>query len=109
MDARGRVSRARRRLDRGGAAFADSAVDRRRLLRRRDAELAVEDANAVAVLGERQGALAARAVEADQPAVRGFVERIEREPAAGVLDRADTLSARRAAVGETVEDGSELA
>ena len=58
------TSGVRRWLDRGGAALADGVVDGGRLFGRGDAELAVEDADAVAVLRERSGALAARAVEA---------------------------------------------
>ena len=77
------------------AAFADRVVDGGRLLGRCDAELAVEDPDAVAVLRERGGALAARAVERDEPAVRGLVERIEREPASRVLDRAHARSRSR--------------
>ena len=68
----------------------------------------MEDADAVAVLSKRGRRLAALAVEADQAAVRAFVERVQREPATGVLDRSHLVSVRRAAVGETVEDGSQL-
>src|SRR5438309_9185941 len=70
-----------------GASLADSAVRGGRLLGRRDSEFTVEDANALSVLPERRGPLAARAVERQQPAVRGLVERIEREPPARVLYR----------------------
>ena len=78
------------------------------LLGRRDAELAMEDPDAVAVLRERRGALAARAVERDQPSVRGLVERVERETPSRMLDRAQRVAAGSAAVGEPVEDAAEL-
>ena len=68
----------------------------------------MEDAHAVAVLRERDGALAARAVERDQSSVRGLVQRVEGEPPARVLDRAQRVAAGSAAVGEPVEDASEL-
>ena len=69
----------------------------------------MQGADALAVLRERGSPLAARAVELDQPPVRRLVERIEREPAAGVLDRARMAPARAEALGEPVEDGAELA
>jgi hypothetical protein len=76
-----------------------------RLLGRRHAELAVKDADAVAVLSEGRSALSAGAVERDQPAMRGLVERIEREPPPRVLDRPHSVGA----VGEAIEDRAELA
>ena len=63
----------------GRPALAHGVVRSGRLLGRRDAELAVEDPDAVAVLRECRGPLAARPVQGDQPAVRRFVERIESE------------------------------
>ena len=66
-------------------------------------------ADALAVLRERGSPLTARAVELDQPPVRGLVERIECEPAARVLDRARMAAPRAEALGEAVEHGTELA
>ena len=51
-----------------------------------DAELAVEDANAFAVLAEGESALARPGVELHECAVSRFVEGVEGEPALGVGD-----------------------
>ena len=102
--ARARVAR----LGRGRAALANGVVGVGGLLGRRDAELAMEDPDAVAVLRERRGALAARAVERDQSSVRGLVERVEGETPSRMLDRSQRVAAGSAAVGEPVEDAAEL-
>ena len=81
-----------------------------RLLGRRDAELAMQGADALAVLRERRGPLAARAVELDQPPVR-------RSRCSGSsASRRRACSIARAwlprapsALGEPVEDAAELA
>ena len=108
MRPRAHAAVSRRRFDGSCAPLADRAVDRGRLLRRRHAELAVERADAVAVLRERLRPLAALTVERDQAPVRGLVERVEHEPPSRVLDRAHPVAGRRAEVGEPVEDGSQL-
>ncbi len=69
----------------------------------------MEGANALAVLAERGGPLAARPVELDQPPMGRLVQRLERQPAAGVLDRAHVAPARTEPLGEAVEHGPELA
>ena len=59
------------------------------------AELLAERAHAVAVLGERRRAVAVERVQPDQLAVRRLVQRVEREPALRVADRAAVLAALR--------------
>ena len=69
----------------------------------------MQGADALAVLRERRSPLAARAVELDQPSMRRLVQRLERQPAAGVLDRADVAPAGAEPLGEPVEDAPQLA
>ncbi len=75
----------RRHHRRGGGRLqrplADRLVQPRRLLQRRHAQLARQRAHALAVLGERRGAVALLRVEPDQRAVRRLVQRVELEPA----------------------------
>ena len=66
---------------------ADRVVQLGRDAERRDAELTVEHANALAVLRERVTPAPRRGVELDQPSVRRLVQLIEREPLAGARDR----------------------
>ena len=76
---------------------------RRGLVHRRHAELLAERAHTVAVLRERRRPVAVERVQADQLAVRGLVQRIEREPALRVADRAAVL----AALGERAHEPPE--
>ena len=69
----------------------------------------MQRADALAVLRERRGPLAARGVELDQAPMGRLVQRVEREPAAGVLDRAHVAPARAEPLGEPIEDRPELA
>ena len=90
-------------------SFAYSVVGGGGLLGRRDAELAMQRADALAVLRERSGPLAARPVELDQAPMGCLVQRLERQPAPGVLDRAHVAPARTEPFGETIEHRPQLA
>ncbi len=102
----------RRRAGAGGdeRPLAHLLEQRRGLVHRADAELLAERAHAVAVLGERGRAVAVERVEADQLAVRGLVQRVEREPALRVADRAcRTRRASRERAHQAPERRAELA
>ncbi len=62
-------------------------IERRRLVERPDAELAIEDTDAVAVLLHRCLPIADLGQEGDELAVGRLMERVEREPAPGACDR----------------------
>src|SRR5262249_4928567 len=100
--------RLRRFLGLGRRALEDRAVELGRALDRRDAELAIEGPDALAVLRDGGISFTRLRIEADQAPVRRLVDRVEREPAAGVLDRGRPLAAGRALVGGLVENRREL-
>ena len=70
---------------RGHVASGDGVVERRRLFQRGDAELLVHGAHARSVLVDRGAPVPSLRVEAHEGPVRGFVQRVEVEPALGVI------------------------
>ena len=86
-----------RRLQR---ALADRLIELGRLGQRRHPQLARERAHAIAILGERGGAIALRGVDPDQCAVGRLVERVELEPAAGMGELPGRLGQPRQHCGQ---------
>jgi len=88
-----------------GIAALDRIAQRRRVAVRRDAEIAVERARTLAVLTQRGGALAGSRMQSHERAMRRFVERIEREPPAGIRDCVHRVALL---MGEPLERAPEL-
>ena len=101
--------RGRRRGRGRQLALADGAVQRRRLGQGRHAELPVEGAHALAVLGQRRGAVAAQGVEADELAVGGLLQRVQAQAPARVPDGRREAARLREPLDEAVERGGQLA
>jgi hypothetical protein len=89
--------------------LADRLVEPSGFFQRRHPELAPERSHALAILGQRGGAVARARVQADQRAVRGLVERVELDPAAGVCEGLHGVSGGVAFLDEAREDDAELA
>ena len=83
-------------------------VERSRLVERAHAELAIEDAHAVAVLLHRGLPVADLGQQPDQLPVRRLVERIESEPAARTRDRLRRVARGSEGAREPVEHRREL-
>ena len=83
-------------------------VQRCRLVEWADSQLAVEDANAVAVLLQSGGTIAARRVGPDQLTMRGLMKSVEGEAASCSRDRLWVLAPDYEHIDETVEHGCDL-
>jgi hypothetical protein len=81
----------------------------RGLVERPHPQLAVEYADAGSVLLERSGAVPARGVDLDEPAVCRLVEWLERETAPCGGDRLGVVARRGQRIREPVEDAGDLA
>ena len=93
---------------RGERAVIDRAIERSRLLERCHAELPAERPHARAVLLERSGAITAPCVKADQLAVGGLSQRVEREHAARMRNRSGELAASRELPDQALEHRGQL-
>ena len=92
-----------------GAALVDGVVQLGGLGEWPHPELAVESADALAVLGERIGAPARARVQRDQPAVGRLVQRVEREPLLGPGDGLGQPARAGEQIDQPVEGRGELA
>ena len=86
------------------ALLSDRRIQFRRLVKRRDAELAIEQRDERAILADGPGTIAGRREHLDEAPLAGFVERIDIDPPSGRLDGAGRIAIRQPGGREPIEE-----